>query len=32
MTEGTVSDVVKESGKRNLEEAFLFYMGEEDLL
>lgn len=32
VTEGTVSDVVKESGKRNLEEAFLFYMGEEDLL
>ncbi|MDD7388095.1 MAG: hypothetical protein PUG60_00275 [Lachnospiraceae bacterium] len=32
VTEGTVSDVVKASGKKNLEEAYLFYMGEEELL
>ena len=32
VTEGTVSEVVAASGKSNLEEAYLFYMGEEDLL
>ena len=32
VTEGTISDVVKASGKKNLEEAYLFYMGEEELL
>ncbi|MDO4488428.1 MAG: ABC transporter ATP-binding protein [Eubacteriales bacterium] len=30
--EGTVSEIVKESGKSNLEEAYLYFMGEEDLL
>ena len=32
VTEGTVSEVVAAAGKNNLEEAYLFYMGEEDLL
>ena len=30
--EGTISEVVSASGRRNLEEAYLFYMGEEELL
>ena len=30
--EGTVSEAVAASGKRNLEEAYLFFMGEEELL
>lgn len=29
---GTVEEIVKNSGKNNLEEAYLFYMGEEELL
>ncbi len=29
---GTVEEVIKKSGKRNLEEAYLYYMGEEELL
>lgn len=32
VAEGTVSEVVAASEKSNLEEAYLFYMGEEDLL
>lgn len=30
--EGTIEEVVTDSGKDNLEEAYLFYMGEEELL
>ena len=30
--EGTIAEIVKASGKRNLEEAYLSFMGEEDLL
>ena len=30
--EGTVEQVVAASGQKNLEEAYLFFMGEEDLL
>lgn len=30
--EGTVDEVISQSGKSNLEEAYLFYMGEEELL
>lgn len=30
VTEGTISDVVKASGKKSLEEAYLFYIGEDD--
>ena len=29
VTEGTVADVIKNSGQKNLEDAYLFYMGEE---
>ena len=32
VAEGTVGEVVAASGQRNLEEAYLFYMGEEELL
>ena len=32
VTEGTISEVIKASGKNNLEEAYLHYMGEEELL
>ena len=32
VTEGTVEEVITASGKRNLEEAYLHYMGEEELL
>ena len=32
ITEGTVKEVVAASGKHNLEEAYLHYMGEEELL
>lgn len=32
ITEGTISEVIKHSGKSNLEEAYLYYMGEEELL
>ena len=30
--EGTIAEIVKASGKTNLEEAYLYFMGEEDLL
>lgn len=30
--EGTIRDVIAASGQKNLEEAYLFYMGEEELL
>ena len=30
--EGTIAEIVKASGKANLEEAYLYFMGEEDLL
>ena len=30
--EGTITEIVKASGKANLEEAYLYFMGEEDLL
>ena len=30
--EGTIAEIVKASGKINLEEAYLYFMGEEDLL
>ena len=30
--EGTIAEVVEASGKKNLEEAYLFFMGEEELL
>ena len=29
---GSVEEIVKKSGKRNLEEAYLYYMGEEELM
>ena len=32
VAEGTVSEVVAASGQKNLEDAYLFYMGEEELL
>lgn len=32
VAEGTVGEVVAASGQRNLEDAYLFYMGEEELL
>ena len=32
LIEGTISEIVKASGKTNLEEAYLYFMGEEDLL
>ena len=32
VAEGSVAEVVAASGQRNLEEAYLFYMGEEELL
>lgn len=32
VTEGTVAEVVAASGRSNLEEAYLFFMGEEELL
>ena len=32
VVEGTIEEVVAASGQRNLEEAYLFYMGEEELL
>ena len=32
LAEGTVDEVVAASGQRNLEEAYLFFMGEEELL
>lgn len=32
VTEGTIPEVVAVSGKKNLEEAYLYYMGEEELL
>ena len=32
VTEGTIAQVVAASGRKNLEEAYLFYMGEEELL
>ena len=32
VAEGTVDEVVAASGQRNLEEAYLFFMGEEELL
>ena len=30
--EGTIAEIVKASGKTDLEEAYLYFMGEEDLL
>ena len=30
--EGTIDEVVRASGQKNLEEAYLFFMGEEELL
>ena len=32
VTEGTVDEVIAASGQKNLEEAYLFFMGEEELL
>lgn len=32
VAEGTVDEVIAASGRKNLEEAYLFFMGEEDLL
>ena len=32
ITEGRISEVIKDSGKSNLEEAYLYYMGEKELL
>lgn len=32
VTEGTVNEVIAASGRKNLEEAYLFFMGEEELL
>ena len=32
VAEGSVDEVVAASGQKNLEEAYLFYMGEEELL
>ena len=32
VTEGTVAEVIAASGRKDLEEAYLFYMGEEELL
>ena len=32
VAEGTIAEVVEASGKKNLEEAYLFFMGEEELL
>lgn len=32
VVEGTVDEIVKQSGKKNLEEAYLYYMDEEELL
>ena len=32
VAEGTIGEVVEASGKKNLEEAYLFFMGEEELL
>ena len=32
VAEGTVHEVVEASGRKNLEEAYLFFMGEEELL
>ena len=32
VVEGTIRDVIAASGQKNLEEAYLFYMGEEELL
>lgn len=32
ITQGTISEVVSGSGMKNLEEAYLYYMGEEELL
>ena len=32
VAEGTIGEVIAASGKRNLEEAYLFFMGEEELL
>ena len=30
--EGTIDEIVNASGKMNLEEAYLYFMGEEDML
>ena len=30
--EGTIAEILEASGKTNLEEAYLYFMGEEDLL
>ena len=32
VTEGTIREVIEASGQKNLEDAYLFFMGEEDLL
>ena len=32
VAEGTVDEVIAASGRKDLEEAYLFFMGEEDLL
>ena len=32
VVEGTIEEVIAVSGQRNLEEAYLFFMGEEELL
>ena len=32
VTEGTIDEVITASGQKNLEDAYLFFMGEEDLL
>ena len=32
VTEGTIDEVITASGQKNLEDAYLFFMGEEELL
>ncbi len=32
VTEGTIREVIEASGQKNLEDAYLFFMGEEDFL
>ena len=32
VAEGTIDEVIAASGQKNLEEAYLFFMGEEELL
>ena len=32
VAEGTIDEVIADSGQKNLEDAYLFFMGEEELL